>query len=98
MERLNVCRYNYTCGLRLLQIFRFNILTFSLAGSWAEHFCMINGTSTVVKGLKEGKRYKFRVSAVNAFGRSEPLEGDAITAKNPFGMCSCSLGDYHALL
>lgn len=57
------------------------------------HFCIINGTSTVVKGLKEGKKYKFRVKAVNIYGTSEPLEGDAITAKNPFGrlFVSCLL-------
>ena len=53
-----------------------------------EHMCVVTGTSTVVKGLKEGKKYKCRVSAVNVYGRSEPLEGDAITAKNPFGKSS----------
>ncbi|XP_067930808.1 twitchin-like [Watersipora subatra] len=53
-------------------------------GNWVERMCTVNGTSAVVKGLKEGKRYKCRVSAVNVYGRSEPLEGDTITAKNPF--------------
>lgn len=39
-----------------------------------------------VAGLTPGKEYKFRVSAVNAEGESEPLVADqAIVAKNPFG-------------
>lgn len=39
-----------------------------------------------VTGLQEGKKYKFRVKAVNPEGESEPLEADkAIIAKNPFG-------------
>ncbi|KAG0717143.1 Twitchin [Chionoecetes opilio] len=38
-----------------------------------------------VTGLQEGKKYKFRVKAVNPEGESEPLEADkAIIAKNPF--------------
>ena len=38
-----------------------------------------------MKGLQEGKQYKFRVRAVNAEGDSDPLETDhAITAKDPF--------------
>lgn len=44
-----------------------------------------------VTGLQEGKKYKFRVKAVNAEGESEPLEADqAIIAKNPFGKTSSS--------
>ena len=39
-----------------------------------------------VGGLQEGKKYKFRVKAVNKEGESEPLETDqSILAKNPFG-------------
>lgn len=39
-----------------------------------------------VTGLTPGKKYKFRVRALNKEGESEPLEtADAITAKNPFG-------------
>lgn len=39
-----------------------------------------------VTGLTPGKKYKFRVRALNKEGESEPLEtSDAITAKNPFG-------------
>lgn len=42
-------------------------------------------TNFTVKGLDEGKRYRFRVSAVNPYGESEPLESASIQAKNPFG-------------
>ncbi len=39
----------------------------------------------VVDGLQEGKKYKFRVRAVNREGSSEPLEsGQAVEAKNPY--------------
>ena len=39
-----------------------------------------------ITGLQEGKKYKFRVKAVNKEGESEPLECDKeILAKNPFG-------------
>lgn len=39
-----------------------------------------------VENLVPGHEYKFRVSAVNNEGQSEPLEADhAIIAKNPFG-------------
>ncbi|XP_015183294.1 PREDICTED: twitchin isoform X5 [Polistes dominula] len=39
----------------------------------------------VVENLVPGQEYKFRVSAVNAEGESEPLETDhGIVAKNPF--------------
>lgn len=39
-----------------------------------------------VKGLTPGKKYKFRVRAVNKEGESDPLETtDAILAKNPYG-------------
>lgn len=40
-----------------------------------------------VTGLEPGHQYKFRVTAVNDEGDSEPLEAEkAILAKNPFGM------------
>lgn len=39
-----------------------------------------------ITGLQEGKKYKFRVKAVNKEGESEPLETEkSIIAKNPFG-------------
>lgn len=39
-----------------------------------------------IENLVPGHEYKFRVSAVNNEGVSEPLEGDhSIIAKNPFG-------------
>ncbi|XP_065220483.1 twitchin isoform X27 [Planococcus citri] len=38
-----------------------------------------------IQGLQEGKKYKFRVKAVNKEGESEPLETEkSIVAKNPF--------------
>ena len=38
-----------------------------------------------IDGLKKGKKYKFRVKAVNREGESAPLETDtAIVAKNPY--------------
>lgn len=42
-----------------------------------------------VTGLEPGHQYKFRVTAVNDEGDSEPLETErAILAKNPFGKLS----------
>jgi hypothetical protein len=41
---------------------------------------------TRLKDLEEGQEYKFRVSAINDEGVSEPLENEKpIKAKNPFG-------------
>lgn len=43
-------------------------------------------TKARIDGLQKGKKYKFRVKAVNKEGESEPLEtGDDIVAKNPYG-------------
>lgn len=48
-----------------------------------------------VTGLTPGKEYKFRVSAVNAEGESDPLQTEeSIIAKNPFGiymLTSCNI-------
>ena len=53
---------------------------------WEKVPGIVTGTSHPVKGLKEGKKYKFRVKAENRFGAGEPLETDKPTlAKNPFG-------------
>ena len=35
--------------------------------------------------LKEGTQYKFRVSAVNKIGQSEPLESDQVVLEKPPG-------------
>lgn len=43
-----------------------------------------------VEGLEPGHQYKFRVTAVNDEGDSDPLEADqAILAKNPYGESCC---------
>lgn len=43
-----------------------------------------------VTGLNPGSEYKFRVTAVNNEGDSEPLVSErSIIAKNPFGKSSC---------
>jgi hypothetical protein len=41
--------------------------------------------SYTVRNLEPGKQYKFRVFAENIVGLSEPLVGDPVTAKDPFG-------------
>jgi len=44
-----------------------------------------NDPHLVVDGLNKGSHYKFRVRAVNAEGKSDPLESEqAVQAKNPF--------------
>ena len=48
--------------------------------------CQTKTPEADVTGLQEGKKYKFRVKAVNKEGESEPLEADQyIIAKNPHG-------------
>lgn len=42
------------------------------------------GTGMEVTGLTPGKEYKFRVSAINPEGESEPLESNKMVAKNPY--------------
>ncbi|KER21602.1 hypothetical protein T265_15051, partial [Opisthorchis viverrini] len=57
----------------------------ALTGTWEKVPASITGTSCPVRGLVEGKRYRFRVTAVNALGSSEPTEAIGVyTAKNPF--------------
>ncbi|PAV56317.1 hypothetical protein WR25_15732 isoform E [Diploscapter pachys] len=56
------------------------------AGRWVPA-CQVNGdqTTALVEGLIPGHEYKFRVSAVNAEGKSDPLETFGTTlAKDPF--------------
>ena len=53
---------------------------------WEKVPMLGSGTSTPVKDLEKGKKYKFRVKAVNVYGTSEPCTTDkAILAKDPFG-------------
>lgn len=53
--------------------------------SFIEKFLEQNFTSVIFFCIFPGKKYNFRVKAVNEEGESEPLETDhAILAKNPF--------------
>ena len=53
---------------------------------WKEVPGLATGCSHPVKGLEEGKKYKFRVRAENAYGKSDPLVSlKPVEAKNPFG-------------
>lgn len=55
----------------------------------------VKGTEMEVNGLVPNKEYKFRVSAVNKDGESEPLESiKPIIAKNPFGMFWMQVVEY----
>ena len=54
---------------------------------WEKAPGIVNGTTHTVKGLEEGKKYKFRVKAANVYGNSEPAElANSVLAKNPFGL------------
>ncbi|XP_021713428.1 twitchin isoform X4 [Aedes aegypti] len=68
------------CDIEYYQIERFD----EDANAWVPHARSVE-TNADISGLQNGKKYKFRVSAVNAEGESKPLEqvGDFI-AKNPF--------------
>ncbi|XP_050099309.1 twitchin isoform X9 [Anopheles aquasalis] len=68
------------CDIEYYQIERFD----DDVKAWVPHTRSVE-TNADVGGLQDGKRYKFRVSAINAEGESKPLEqvGDFI-AKNPF--------------
>jgi predicted phage tail protein len=47
--------------------------------------CGPEDTDFTVKGLTKGKKYKFRVKAINKEGESDPLEmDDSIMARNPY--------------
>ncbi|VDL60884.1 unnamed protein product, partial [Hymenolepis diminuta] len=53
-------------------------------GEWTPVSSYVRGTEFDVPSLDEGKRYNFRVKAVNENGQSEPLESETpITAENP---------------
>ena len=47
--------------------------------------------SYTVRNLEKGKQYRFRVFAENMAGISEPLNGDPVTAKDPFGWLKWNL-------
>ncbi|XP_058812495.1 twitchin isoform X5 [Topomyia yanbarensis] len=68
------------CDIEYYQIERFD----DDANAWVPHARAVETTADI-SGLQNGKKYKFRVSAINAEGESKPLEqaGDFI-AKNPF--------------
>ncbi|XP_058467261.1 twitchin isoform X5 [Malaya genurostris] len=68
------------CDIEYYQIERFD----DEANAWVPHARSVE-TNADISGLQNGKKYKFRVSAINAEGESKPLEqaGDFI-AKNPF--------------
>lgn len=53
-------------------------------------------TEHTLIGLEPGKKYEFRVKAVNEEGESEPLSTDsAVLAKNPYGKLKISLFSRH---
>ena len=57
-------------------------------GAWAPVSKFVRGTNYEVMGLAEGHEYKFRVSAENEFGKSEPLETYLpIVAQHPYSEC-----------
>lgn len=57
-------------------------------GRWVPAgFVEPNVTEHEITGLEPGKKYHFRVAAINEEGESPHLETDtAIIAKNPYGM------------
>ncbi len=55
-------------------------------GQWTPVSKFVRQPEYEVTSLDEGKKYKFRVSAVDDYGVSEPLEGDrTITAADEAG-------------
>lgn len=59
-------------------------------GTWTPVRAVVRDNSIPITDLVEGKRYLFRVSAVNAIGQSEPAETfTSIVAKNPFSKGFC---------
>ncbi|EGT49285.1 hypothetical protein CAEBREN_29721 [Caenorhabditis brenneri] len=54
------------------------------SGNWVK-VGETKGTDFKVKDLKEHGEYKFRVKAQNECGLSDPLTGESVLAKNPYG-------------
>ena len=56
------------------------------SGKWVKFVKVMGNTQCGVPGLEPGKKYNFRVKAVNSEGESEPLANDnEILAKDPYG-------------
>jgi len=54
--------------------------------SWTTLPDVVTKTEHLVKGLKAGKKYSFRVRAENMYGLSDPVDLDkSVLAKNPYG-------------
>uniref|UniRef100_A0A1I7XRB2 non-specific serine/threonine protein kinase n=1 Tax=Heterorhabditis bacteriophora TaxID=37862 RepID=A0A1I7XRB2_HETBA len=54
--------------------------------TWVPVSTFVTGTSITVPKLLEGHEYELRVTAENAFGRSDPLStNEPVLAKDPFG-------------
>ncbi|UYV83625.1 hypothetical protein LAZ67_23001758 [Cordylochernes scorpioides] len=53
-------------------------------------------TTYTVQDLTEGTDYQFRVSAINEYGRGEPLVSDTVTAKSQFEKPSAPTGPFTA--
>jgi hypothetical protein len=66
-------------------------------GKWEEVGKVQGDTQCGVPGLSPGRKYKFRVKAVNKEGASDPLETDKDTvAKDPWGRYRC--GDSYSIV
>lgn len=66
-------------------------------GEWTPVSKFVRQPEYEVTSLDEGKKYKFRVSAVNDYGVSEPLEADrAVTAVDEAGEWDPSLRSRNA--
>ena len=56
------------------------------SGMWVKVGKVMGDTQFGVTGLEPGKKYKFRVKAVNSEGESEPLANDnEVLPKDPYG-------------
>ena len=81
-------KYDGGCPIEYYQVEKFDVET----GTWMA--CGRSQTTTLeVKGLTFMKAYKFRVTAINAEGESNPCDGkDTIVAKNPFDVPGPPIG------
>lgn len=66
------------------------------ADRWTE-YSVVKDLSLIVTGLKEGKKYKFRVAARNAVGVSLPREAEGVyEAKEQ--LCKSSLSHFYRVI